>query len=71
MVGSDMSESTEVWRLVGSSAQLVAHLSSCEFCRQSGTRYCGEITELMEVVRADRRRIATPLTFVMTGARGL
>ena len=55
-------ERTEVRRLVGSSAQLVVHLSRCEICREAGIRYCEEVEELMEVVRADRDPITSILS---------
>lgn len=62
MVSMAVKERIEVRRLVGSSTQLVVHLSRCEICREAGTRYCEEVEELMEVVRADHDPITSDLS---------
>lgn len=46
----------ELRRFVGSTTQLLDHLSRCETCQEDGTGHCAQVRELAAVVRADRAR---------------
>lgn len=48
-------------QLRGSVVHLTDHLARCEVCREFGTGYCAEISELATIVRADTSRLGDQL----------